>query len=406
MKVLLINNQHLVKGGAHKVYFNTAELLEKYGHKVYFFSTQEEGMVEYDKKRFFPKRVNYREINVLEKFKATKSFVYNKEAYDKICEYLKVIKPDVAHVHLFMGGLTVSVLKALNENNIPIVHTVHDYRLICPAYTFLDNKNQICTKCKDGFFIRCAYKRCSSETKLLHSTMLSVDAYTRKYFNNPLDYIDKYIFVSDFAQELHIQFNETFKNSVRIYNFNNSKAKIDTYKKGDYFLFFGRLSKEKGVELLIKTIIDLNLNLKIVGNGPFYNYFKESTKHFPNIEILGFKTGKELTDIIKNCSFVCVPSEWYENNPLTIIESFSLGKPVIGSDIGGIPELIGYNRGILFKAKDYEALKSSLLRAVDMNNDEYQQISTNALKFTQTELSEEVHIKKLIDLYESVLNKN
>ena len=127
MKVLLINNQHLVKGGAHKVYFNTAELLEKYGHKVYFFSTQEEGMVEYDKKRFFPKRVNYREINVLKKFKATKSFVYNKEAYDKISEYLKVIKPDVAHVHLFMGGLTVSVLKALKENNIPIVHTVHDY---------------------------------------------------------------------------------------------------------------------------------------------------------------------------------------------------------------------------------------------------------------------------------------
>lgn len=402
MKVLLINNQHAIKGGAHNVYFNTAELLKKYGHDVFFFSTQDTEMIDDENKKYFPKGVDYRKLNIFNKIKATKTFIYNDEAYDKITAYIKLIKPDIAHVHLFMGGLTVSVLKALKENNIPIVHTVHDYRLICPAYTFLDKNNNVCTKCRDGFFIRCAYKKCSAETNFYHSSILSLDAYSRKYLSNPLQYIDSYIFVSYFAQDLHIHFDERFKKSEVIYNFNTVK-KVENSNKGDYILYFGRLSREKGIKLLVEVAKALNLKLKIVGNGPLYKALKESTVQSPNIEILGFKIGNELLDIIQNCSFVCVPSEWYENNPLSIIESFSLGKPVIGSDIGGIPELLEDNRGLLFKTKDYISLKNCLIKATEMNYNEYLQLSQNVLKYAQSGLSEETHINKLIDVYESVI---
>jgi len=404
MRILLINNQHYLKGGAHAVYFNTAKLLREKGHEVYFFSMKDDNMIEYEYSSYFPKLIDYNKLSLFSKIIAAKSFLYNKEAYCKIKNYVKVIKPDIAHVHLFMGGLTVSILRALKECNIPVIHTVHDYRLICPAYTFLDRNNEICEKCHDGHFIRCAYKKCSLEKKILPSIILSFDAYFRKYFHSPLKYIDKFIFVSKFSKNIHISFNKEYmKNSTVLYNFNPNKIGNSVPLKGKYLLYFGRLSREKGIEMLIEAAKDLKAQLKIAGIGPLYSKLLKSTEQNTNIEILGFKSGKDLWQLIQGCSYVCVPSEWYENNPLSIIESFSLGKPVIGSKIGGIPELLENKRGFLFNVKDYESLKNTINIALNISDSEYQKYSENVLNFAKNVLTKDYYYEKLTEIYNMVL---
>lgn len=403
MKILQINNQHYLKGGAHRVYLDTATLLKENGHEVCFFSLKEEQSIRDENEVFFPESVGYRESNVINKVLSVKSFINNKKAADSLKEYIKKIKPDVAHVHLFMGGLTTSILKVLNDNNIPIIHTVHDYRLICPSYLFLDGNSEICEKCKNGRFINCLTNRCSDKS-LSQSGVLALDAYYRKYIKSPHKYIDKYIFVSRFIYNKHNEYQKGIKfKSVVLHNFISNLEDIKpNNEKGKYFLYLGRLSREKGVTTLINSAEKANVNLKIVGNGPLLD--RKDTNQNQNIDFLGFKKGVELWDIVKNASFIIVPSEWYENNPLSIIESYAHGKPVIGSKIGGIPEILKHDKtGYLFNHGNEAELKEVLLNANSISKDEYQILSKNARDFAENYFNPVKHYKELINIYKEVV---
>lgn len=403
MRILQINSCHFRRGGADVVYLNTAEILKSKGNEVFFYSQQFPKNLSYEFSSFFTSRNDFRKDSLLKKLSSSSSFIYNKEAYYKLQTFLKVVKPEVAHIHLFLGSLSVSILKVLKEANVPIVVTVHDYRLLCPAYLFLDGKNEVCELCRDGFYARCVYKRCSLEHKFTHSIMLTLDAYFRKYYINPVDYIDHFIFVSHFSRNKHLQFDFAYKNkSSFLYNFNYSLAEKVNIKKGSYFLFFGRLSKEKGIETLISTIQYTNFQIKIVGNGPLLEQYKNLG--FDNIQFEGYKDGKELMNIIQDSSFVIVPSECYENNPMSIVESFSLGKPVIGANIGGIPELITHAKnGYLFESRDSHSLLNIMKFASDITEQEYLNLSSSALKFAQENFNKETHYQSLISIYKNVI---
>jgi glycosyltransferase involved in cell wall biosynthesis len=401
MKVLQINNQHFPKGGAHKVYFNTAELLKKNGHEVFFFSMREELMIPYEYSGCFPEAVDYRHSSFITRVKSVRKFVYNDEACDKLKAFIKDKKPDIAHLHLFMGGLSNSILKALKDAHIPVVHTVHDYRLICPAYSLLDNDNRPCKKCKDQLYIRCAINSCSSDKKYSHSAALSIDACFRKYYMDPLKYIDLFIFVSRFARNIHISFNPAFNhNSCFIYNF-TSVSSAGAAVRGDYFLYSGRLSREKGIELLINVAKKSGIRLKVAGTGPLHEELSE--KSDKKIEILGYKNASELYSLIQNSAFVIVPSIWYENNPLAVVESFSIGKPVIGSSIGGVPELLQDGRGILFEPQNEESLSNAISEALALTPQRYLDMSNSCLEFAQREFSPQKHYESLIRAYNSAI---
>ena len=254
MKILQINSCHYRRGGADVVYLNTAELLKQKGHEVFFFSMADEKNLPDAYADYFPKNTDPRNLSIFKKIKLAPSFIYNREAYDKLSLLLDEIKPDIAHIHLFLGKLSSSILKVLRKKKIPVVATVHDYRFICPAYLFLDGQNKICEKCINGFYLNCTLKRCS-EGNLFQSLMLSADAYFRKYSMNPINYIHKFIFVSDFIRKKHISFNaEYYPKEKLLYNFVPDLDKIaPTSIKGDYFLFYGRLSREKGIDTLLRA---------------------------------------------------------------------------------------------------------------------------------------------------------
>jgi len=403
MRILLINNQHHSKGGAHAVYLNTAELLKKHGHEVFFFAQKDEKVLSYEYADYFPAGKDYRKLSLVSKINSIEKFVYNKEAYHKIKEYINVIKPDIAHVHLFMGGLTVSILKALKENNIPVVHTVHDYRLICPAYLFLNGKNQLCDKCKKNKYYNCIKNKCS-ENKLSQSTILALDSYNRLLFYKPQNYIDRYIFVSDFAKKKHIEFEYDTKSKMsRVYNFMPNIDEIKPQKaKGDYMLYLGRLSREKGVSTLIEAQKKMNFKLKVAGTGPLLENYQ--TNEDENVQFLGFQSGENLINLIQRASFIIVPSEWYENNPMSIIESYAYGKPVIGANIGGIPEIVQNNQtGFLFESGNVDSLREAIKKAIDLGFEDYEQMAINARNFAVENFSPQIHYSSLIQLYEQTI---
>jgi len=407
MKILMINNYHFRKGGADAVYFNTAELLKQYGHEVYYFSAKSAESIPCETDKYFTTSHDYRKLSIGNKLSAIPSFIYNKEAYNKLLQLLDEIKPDIAHIHLFMGGLTSSVLKALEKKKIPVVHSVHDYRLICPAYLFIDGKNEVCEKCIDKFYLRCTIKKCS-ENKIGQSAILTMDAYFRKYITKPVNLIDRFIFVSRFINNKHIEFDSGYKiKGSMLYNFKpDLKSIVPTTVKGKYFLYFGRISREKGVQTLFESSLKAGISLKIVGTGPIAEQL--INQNFRNVEFLGFKSGDELWSLIQSASFIVVPSEWYENNPLTIIEAYAFGKPVIGSRIGGIPEIIDDNKtGYLFYPGNTSELEEVLKRADNLSETEYQVMSANARALAEKLFNPDTHYNELMRIYEDVIkNKN
>ena len=399
MKILQINSCHYRRGGADVVYLNTGDLLKQKGHEVFYFSMKDEKNLPDPYADFFANSANARNLSLFKKIQLAPTFIYNREALKKLSLLLDKIKPDIAHIHLFLGKLSSSILKALKERKIPVVATMHDYRLLCPAYLFLDGQNKICEKCVNGFYLNCTLNKCS-EGNVFQSFMLTADAYFRKYRMNPIDYIHRFIFVSDFIRKKHSSFNPAYQPREKLlYNFVPDLDKIvPTIIKGDYFLFYGRLSREKGIDTLIKAAEKAGIRLKVVGTGSLYENYKGAS--YKNIEFLGYRTGHDLSELIRHASFVVVPSEWYENNPLTILEAYSHGKPVIGSAIGGIPEIIEEGKtGFLFEAGSEAQLTQRLLKADQLPEVDYQRMSSAAREFALSHFNPETHYRDLMKIY-------
>ena len=198
--------------------------------------------------------------------------------------------------------------------------------------------------------------------------------------------------------------------NITLYNFSTSIAvSPKAMPKEKYFLYFGRLSYEKGVRTLLEAFKDLpECKLKVVGTGPIEDGLKEfvCTYGMKNVEFLGYKRGKELKDLVANAYFVIVPSEWYENNPMTIIEAYSVGTPVIGAKIGGIPEIVVEGEtGFQFESGNADNLRSKVVIADGLTADEYTNQSTGALKFAHENLSLENYYPRLIAFYNQFIKK-
>lgn len=408
MRILQINQCHYKRGGADVVYLNTIDLLKEKGHEVACFSTQNPLNQDSAYSKYFVSSADLRKQRLTKKLIRVKPYLYNKEAYNQLKRLIYDFKPDIAHVHLFYASLSVSIFDALKEFNIPVIHTVHDYRLLCPVSTCLDINFKICEQCAKKNALTCLYKKCSNGS-LSQSFVVSLESFFWKHFKNPILGIDYFHFVSDFCRDKHIiYFPEISDKSFVLYN---SCSIITEFKNSNderFFLYFGRLSPEKG----IKTLIDVwkkvpkGALLKIVGTGVLNEDIEKEIydNKLTNVELLGYKTGAELESIIKKASFVIVPSEWYENNPMSIVESFSLGKPVIGANIGGIPELVNHGKnGYVFESKNSHSLLDILKIAFSLTEKEYANLSSSAYSFAHENFAQEVYYKKLINIYNNVI---
>ncbi len=402
MKILQINKYYYQKGGAETVFFNTTALLQEHGHTVIPFSIRHPKNKPSEYSTYFVDYPELSESGIRTKIRYMPAFLYNKKAATQLDLLLSREKPDIAHIHLLFNSLSVSILPVLKKHRIPVVMSVHDYRLICPAYTFTDGKGNLCERClpSKGYW-HCIANKCS-KGNLPNSILLALDSYFRKYAISPVDYIHRFIFVSHFAQDKHREAESKFNvKSSLLYNFTHIRKQQEK-DKGDYILYLGRISEEKGISTLIRASEGLSIPLKVAGTGPLLEKLQE--QRFPHVQFLGFKSGDELADLIQRARYVVVPSEWYENNPLSVIEPMSLGVPVIGSRIGGIPELIQDGRtGFLFETKSVTGLTATLQKAISLSHEDYQVMADNAFAFAQDHFSADAHYARLMDIYNQTL---
>jgi glycosyltransferase involved in cell wall biosynthesis len=390
MKILQINNSHYKSGGAETVFFNIIELLKHKGHKVITLSMMNSKNVEVGDDDYFVNGHNF----LHNKF-------YSFEARKKLLKLIAIEKPDIAHFHNIIGGITFSILPVLKQMGIPVIATVHDFRILCPAFIFINGNNEICERCKSGKFYNSVIYNCSPEGQY-RSLLIAAESYSRKYLVPYNRFIDSIIFVSNFVQEKFFEVQKDIdKKSFQLYNFVNKIDPDETF--GDYFLYFGRLAREKSLFTLLESFKMLpNLKLKIVGEGSLKEVLEQRKPS--NVELIGYKTGDELINFIKKASFVIASSECYETNSMTTVEAYSMGKPVIGSNIGAISELIDNgSTGFLYEPKNSVQLSKLLNKCSMISKEDYNIMSKNVQVVVKNKFSSEVYYDQLINVYNRVL---
>lgn len=403
MKILLINKYHYLKGGADTVFFNTQSLLKQNGHGVIPFCINSDKNLPSEYARYFVDAPEIRALSGLDKLKSIRRFFWNKDAAQKIERLIVEEKPDVAHMHNIFNGISLSILPVLKKYNIPVVWTLHDTRLICPS-SYFNLRGSLCKTCLKRWGANCGLHKCYQDN-IVYSWMCALEMLHKERLFNYDRYVDKYIFVSNRYKTFHSERHDYFsEKGVVMYNFHPELSDIKpNNRKGKYLFYYGRITKEKGIKTLVDVMKDLpDEVLKVAGNGPMMEELQ--SLHLPNVEFLGFRSGRDLFNLVQNASFVIVPSEWEENNPMTVIEAYSYGKPVIGSKIGGIPEIIETGRtGYTFDAFDKQSLLTTIKKAISISDEDYKAMSMCARAFAEEHFNPSKHYEKLLNIYKSVI---
>lgn len=406
MKILMVNKFFYIKGGSETYYFALKKLSEENGDEVIDFSMKDKKNFESQYSKFFVDSVDYnKKQSLISKIKAGFKIIYSFEAKRKLERLIKETKPDIAHLHIFQHQLSLSILDVLKKYNIPIVYTAHDLKMLCPNYKMLTH-GKVCEQCKNGKYFNCLKNKCIKNSSI-KSTIGMLEAYTNK-LRKSYDIIDHIITPSEFYKDKFIEFGIEQEKISHIPNFLDTKQiKYDTIQTDDYFLYFGRLSEEKGIMTLIKAMEGIKYsNLKIVGTGPLEEEIKEYIKNnnIANIEMLGFKSGKELYTIVGNAKAVVLPSEWYENGPYSAIESLKLGRIIIGSDLGGIPELIDGN-GYIFEHGNIKELHEILEKVQNLDEKSIIKMQNKSYKKFEKEYTDKIHYERIQEIYKKLNDK-
>ena len=404
MKILMVNKFYYIKGGSETYLFALKELLEGKEHKIIPFSMKDDKNFNTEYEKYFIDNIDYSNMNFFQKLKGASKIIYNFQAKRYIRKLIRDEKPDIAHLHIFQHQISPSILGEIKRAGIPIVYTVHDLKCICLNYKMLNN-GVVCEACKERRYYKCFFNKCVKNSRF-KSLINVIEGYFHK-INKSYDNIDKYITPSKFYKQKLIEFGinenkiEYIPNFVDIKNFEFSK------KREEYFIYLGRLSEEKGIKTLLDSMKEVKkAKLKIIGTGALINElknYKEDNK-LNNVEFLGFKTGEELKYIIAKSMFVVIPSEWYENCPMSVIEAMSMGKPIIGADIGGIPELINKKCGLIFKTGDSKDLARKINLLLN-SEDLIDKFSINARKEVEEKYSSKSHLKKIEAVYSELLSR-
>lgn len=410
MKILQINKFFFIKGGSERYFFDLAELLTNKNHFVSVWSTK------HPQNFHVPEEKNFAEFNdfsdqagLIKVFKKARQIFWNKEAKKKLEKIIKYKKPDIAHLHNIFSHLSPSIIFALKKYNIPIAMTLHDYKFFCPNYKFF-SENKVCFDClKKKEYRSCLTKKCIKGS-YLESLGGYLEAVWQKDFLKVAEQIDIFLAPSLFIKTKALAWGISKEKIIHLPNFINKPQNIKLDKERDpYFLYFGRLIQEKGVDLLIKSFMEISdrfpkCKLKIVGVGPQKKNLKKLAWLNKQIEFLGEKKGSALEKTIINACSVIVPSIWPENLPYTILESLVLAKPVIAANIGGLPDMVKANKtGLLFKPNDQDDLSAKMTWAFK-NMKQMNQMGRVGQKEVLEKYNSEKHYKKLIRAYERIKN--
>ncbi|MDD7199470.1 glycosyltransferase family 4 protein [Parafannyhessea umbonata] len=419
MRIILVNKFHYLKGGSETYYFGLAEGLKKLGHEVHFFAMQDEKNLPCDDADLFVSAKDYNgATSAAKKISEAKPLIYSKESLEKFEKLCKRVHPDIVHMNLVHRQITLSILDApyLKEHHVPVLFTSHDYILVCPNYLMLDGSGNVCDACLGGHFKECLKRKCVKESTAKSTlAMMEADWYKR---HKTYSKIDRIIAPSEFMRKKLLEGGFPEKQVVTMQNFVSEdlldrahKTEDGTDRDKPYFLFFGRLSKEKGIKTLIDAFklalpqLPEGMRLVIAGDGPERAELEPAAGK--NVEFVGFKQGEELRKLVSGAAFACCPSEWRENMPYSIVEAFAAGTPVIGTNIGGIPELVEDSvTGMLCEPGDAESLAEALVHAANCfkEKEAYSALQERCRAYVLDHCGQSKYMGRLTKLYADLIS--
>lgn len=406
MKVLLVNKYHYFRGGSETYYFGLAELLRKAGHEVIFFAMEDEHNLPCAQSEYFVSNVEFNgKLSALDQLKAAARMVYSLEAKRKFDKLLRNEKPDIIHINLFHRVLTASIVDVAKKHHIPIVFTMHDLNCICPNHTML-NHGKICEACLHGNYMNCVKCVCFKDSRL-KCLMAAIESEYNKR-SGLYNKIDCFITPSEFYKNLLMKSGLTKKRIIHMKNFLPAETEYAIRgKRGDYVLFFGRLSYEKGILTLIEAMKHVKAPLLIAGTGPEEDAIRQKiavSGLSDRVTLLGFKSGTELWSYVMNAGCVVIPSEWYEASGYTACEAQAMGKPVVVTDAGGLPEnIVNGETGIVCPMSDVKKLAEAINCIMIIPDEGYERMARLAVNNAQVLFDASRYVQRVMDIYQGLV---
>jgi len=388
-----------MNGGSESVFFQERDYLINHGDRIFDFSMHDDKNFESEYASSFIPNIDFRiSDGAFDKIKKGFAFIHSSEAVKKLGQLLQKEEVEIAHLHNIYHQLTPSIIPVLKKHGVRVVMTLHDYKLICPSYLALSKKG-ICVQCEGHKFWNPFLMNCQKSRS--QGLLLSLEAFWHKW-KGSYDSVDLFISPSQFLSHLMSMRIPVDKIKI-LHNGIDVNSYIPEYDDEGYILYFGRLSEEKGINTLLKAHAKLNrsLPLKVAGTGPL---LKTMIGLYPDVEFVGYQNGEALSNLIAKAAFVVVPSEWYENCSMVILESMAYGKAVIGSNIGGIPEQIEDGKtGLLFETGSNEDLSNKM--SVLASDKELRVRFGKAARIKlENKYSLGEHCKELMKIYEELIS--
>lgn len=428
MKIVLVNYRYFISGGPERYYFNIKEILEQNGHEVIPFSIKSARNFPNEYEKYFLDIVDD-EVYFAQAKKKTpmmilKSFTrmfYSFEAKNKMRQLIREQKPDLVYIMQMHNKISPSIVDAARAEGVPVVHRISDFQYMCPNALFYNDKIGVCEECLKGNRMACVRNKC-----VLNSPVYSGIKMMAKWMHDVMKVhkrIDQFIVPSEFTYEKLHEYGIPYEKLNHIPTFFNLKEKDPKVEYKPYVLFVGRIEKQKGLMTLVKAFGDLPYELKIIGfsNDGYEDELKkylgrpikgdlnieESCTYGKNgnIHFLGKKTFEEIAPYLKECLCTTVPSEWYDNFPNSLIESYAFKKAVIATDFGSLQYMVKEGEtGLKFKYADIEDFREKI-RWMFEHQEEAKKMGENGYKLIETVYSPEAHYETLMSIFEKLVNK-
>jgi glycosyltransferase involved in cell wall biosynthesis len=364
--LLSINNYYYPRGGAEVVFFRHNGMLHDAGWEVVPFAMNHRMNLGGAERAEFVSELEYgRESDGLAtRLRKGLKAVYSFEARAKLARLIDRAGPDVCHAHNVYHHLSPSILGLVRRRGIPLVMTLHDLKIACPAYSMLTHDG-VCERCRDGRLWQVVTNRCMKGSLAL-SALVMLESYVHQLLGSYLNNVDRFLVPSRFYLRKFVEWGFPPERFEYVPNFVAAEQFDACYAPGKRFVYFGRLSAEKGVATLIRAAAEARVGVDVIGTGPAEMELRALAEG-QDVRFLGYLTGAALNAAVAAARAVVVPSEWYENAPLAVLEGAALGKPLVVSRIGGLPELVVDNEsGWSFEPRSVPDLAATLQRVETM----------------------------------------
>ncbi|MGM9870474.1 MAG: glycosyltransferase family 4 protein [Muribaculaceae bacterium] len=411
MKIALVNYRYFISGGPERYYFNIKEVLERNGHEVMPFSIKNSRNLpsEYDK--YFLDGVDDEVYYAQSKktlgkiFKSFGRMFYSFEAKSKFKDFLKATHPDVVYIMQYHNKISPSIIAAAREENIPVVHRISDFQYMCPNALFYNDAVGVCEDCLHGHRFSCVKYKC-----VQGSAVLSAVKAMAKFLHDKMGItrrIERFVVPSSFTLSKLAEYGIPQEKLVHIPTFFNLKEENPQVSYEPYVLYVGRIERQKGLMTLIKAFAGTKMKLKVVGfsnNG----YIDELKSYLADkehkIEFLGKLDFNDIVPFLKSCRCTVVPSEWYDNFPNAILESFAFKKCVIATDFGSLPELVENGQtGLTFKYGDADDLRS-IVELMLSDETSAREMGENAFARILDTYSPDAHYHRLMEVLQAAVD--